>query len=317
MNLKLEIIKNLTFLIVLIIFSFANAQIINFADVNFKTKLIQRGVDFNNDGNIQIYEALVVTDLEISLSNSSYLSGIENFSNLLILNCSQNNISSINFSSLPNLIDINCYINPITTLDFNGFNNFKSISCGGSSSTTSVIVAGLSGLENLHCIESSLTSINLSGLNNLKSLSINSSQISNLNLSNLTNLKELGCSNNLLNTLLISNFTNLKRLYCESNNLSTLELNGLTNLTSLFISNNPIKNLNLNSLNNLVFMDCFSTLIYNLDFSNCPLFDTLNCLGNPNLVSINLKNGIKQNYAYVSIGENLNLRYICADDIEI
>ena len=317
LNLKLEIMKNIILLIALIISSFAKAQTINFADVNFKTKLINRGVDANNDGNIQISEAIAITDLDVSLSNISNLSGIENFTNLLTLNCSQNNISSINFSSLTNLVDINCYSNPISTLDFTGLNNFKTINCGGSSSLTSVIVAGLTGLENLYCIESSLTSINLSGLNNLKSLGLNSCQISNLNLSNLTNLEELGCSNNLLNTLSISNLINLKRLFCESNNLSNLELNGLTNLSSLFVSNNPITSLNLNSLNNLAFMDCFSTLIYNLDFSNCPMFDTLNCWSNPNLVSINLKNGIKQNYAYVSIGDNPNLRYICADDNEI
>lgn len=309
--------KNFTFLIVLIICSFAKAQTINFADVNFKTKLIQRGVDSNNDGNIQILEAVVITDLNVSLSNISNLSGIENFTNLITLNCSQNNISTINFSGLTNLVDINCYSNPIPSLDFTGFNNFKTISCGGYSSLTSVIVAGLTGLENLYCYEASLTSINLSGLNNLKSLGISSCQISNLNLSNLTNLEELSCSNNLLNTLSIGNLINLKRLYCQSNNLSNLELNGLTNLSSLFISNNPITSLNLNSLNNLAFMDCYSTLIYNLDFSNCPLFNQLNCISNPNLVSINLKNGIKQNYAYVSINENPNLRYVCADDDEI
>ena len=92
-----------------------NAQIVNIPDANFKAKLLSADatpfnafafnfaqqafkLDVNNDGEIQVSEALLVMQLSISYSNISDLTGIESFANLITLNCDHNQLSNLNVS---------------------------------------------------------------------------------------------------------------------------------------------------------------------------------------------------------------------------
>jgi hypothetical protein len=81
--------------------------IVYIPDANFKAKLIALGVDTNTDGEIQFSEALVPTVLDVSNSNIADLTGIEAFTNLATLNCSINNLTTLNLSS--NLILTSLY----------------------------------------------------------------------------------------------------------------------------------------------------------------------------------------------------------------
>ena len=77
-------------ILVLLITGFANAQIVNIPDVNFKTKLLQASattfiaqnsagqnikIDLNDDGEIQESEALLVSVLFLNYSNISNVTG--------------------------------------------------------------------------------------------------------------------------------------------------------------------------------------------------------------------------------------------------
>ena len=72
-----------------------NAQIVNIPDANFKNALVNTlcvdtdnnnvgdaDVDTNNDGEIQVSEALAVIALDVFSNNISDLTGIESFANL-------------------------------------------------------------------------------------------------------------------------------------------------------------------------------------------------------------------------------------------
>lgn len=157
-------------------------------------------------------------------------------------------------------------------------------------------------LERLDCaFNSNLTSINLSQLTSLKMLQLRNNQLSSLNLSGLNQLEELSCQNNQLTSLDISEQTQLKLLLCEGNQISSLNF-----------SNNPA----------LQRVYCGNNLLTTLDFgANSQLFD-LGCRNNPNLSSVNIKNGMTHLFGagtlYNQCWNNLpNLNYICADNDEI
>ena len=102
--------KLYTLLVVVLIGFVGKAQIVNIPDANFKAKLLAASatasiaynstgtkikIDTNSDGNIQISEALLVYQLIVSSSNIVNLTGIESFTNLTKLDCSYNQLTSL------------------------------------------------------------------------------------------------------------------------------------------------------------------------------------------------------------------------------
>lgn len=131
-------------------FSFlSNAQNITFTDANFKNALVNTicinndanpgadiDADVNNDGEIEISEALLVTNLSINNQNISNIDEIIYFSNLQYLSCSQNSISSIEFFNNITLQSLFCNDNLITTLTLNNLPNLTNLYCSGNLITT-------------------------------------------------------------------------------------------------------------------------------------------------------------------------------------
>ena len=110
--------KNLYFLLALFSALFTtNAQIVNIPDPNFKAKLIDSGIDTNTDGEIQQSETLNVTHLNIDSSNISSLEGIQNFSTLTTLWCSNNPLTEVNLCGTA-VFTLFCENNPnLTTIN--------------------------------------------------------------------------------------------------------------------------------------------------------------------------------------------------------
>ncbi len=99
----------------------AQSQIIDIPDANFKNALVNSicvdtngdgdldsDVDQNNDGEIQVNEALNVTNLNLYQRYIVSLTGIEYFSNLTSLSCYNNQITTLNIGSLTNLKKLTC-----------------------------------------------------------------------------------------------------------------------------------------------------------------------------------------------------------------
>jgi len=103
-------------LLLLLVASFSQAQIVNIPDANFKFALLNgivsdtdgddnadSTVDTNNDGEIQVSEAEAVTNLRLWDYNIDSIEGIESFINIEIFRTSDNNLSSVDFSENLNL----------------------------------------------------------------------------------------------------------------------------------------------------------------------------------------------------------------------
>jgi len=172
------------FYLLLLITGFVNAQIVNIPDANFKTKLLSATttnnvaysissglsvkIDTNDDGEIQVSEALVIGTLDLNNSSISSLSGIGAFLNLTNLSFRNNMVTNIDFiNSLINLNWFDGAQNQIQTVNFttnNGFNYFDvSNNLITSVSSLELIYIGESLMNNNLITQLDLSKILLSG----------------------------------------------------------------------------------------------------------------------------------------------------------
>jgi hypothetical protein len=156
--------KTIVISIILITLGYRSySQNVNIPDIHFKNALIEAGVDTDDDGEISYDEAEVVDSLDVSggwgvgarCSHFPYgeilsLEGIESFKNLLTLNCSGNQLSSLDMSNNTSLKELDCSVNYLTNLD----------------------VTGCIALEVLNCIHNPLTTLDLSNCTSLTELHV-------------------------------------------------------------------------------------------------------------------------------------------------
>ncbi len=98
-------------------------------DMFFLNSLIEWGVDTNGDGIIAYIEAGVIIYLDLRGDSIADLTGIEAFVNLDTLDCSRNQLSSLDFSNITALVNLNCSSNQITSLDISNNTAIKTLCC--------------------------------------------------------------------------------------------------------------------------------------------------------------------------------------------
>jgi hypothetical protein len=251
----------------------ANAQIVNIPDTKFKNALVNTScvdtngdevgdadADTNNDGEIQVSEALTVQGLYVNYRSIQSLVGIEVFGNLQVLFCGHNQLTTLDMQGLTNLQKLYCGHNQLTTLNVQGPNNLQVLRCEENQLTT-LNIQGLTNLQYLRCGANQLTTLNVQGLTNLESLYCYENQLTTLNVQGLTNLQTLRCYENQLTTLNVQGLTNLEDLWCYENQLTTLDVQGLTNLHSLYCFDNQLITLYVKN----------EIIETNLSFENNPL----------------------------------------------
>jgi Leucine-rich repeat (LRR) protein len=144
--------KKIYFLVLVqFILSTTQAQIVTIPNANFKAKLLQASptnqiastqtpnntngevttyvkIDTNNDGEIQVSEALAIKWLSLSSSSIANLTGIESFTNLQFLKCDFNQLTSLNVSGLTNLRYLDFNNNQLPSINVIGLSNLQSLS---------------------------------------------------------------------------------------------------------------------------------------------------------------------------------------------
>jgi Leucine-rich repeat (LRR) protein len=300
-------------LLIFCFFNSLNAQVINFPDANFKAKLLAANssntiastqtpiyrasngiwvvsshhtIDTNNNGEIEVSEALTIKKLDVGGASISDLTGIEKFANLIYLNCRANQLTGLNVSSLINLKSLNCSSSQLPSLNISGLTNLQELHCD-SNQLTSLSVLGLTNLRTLYCPNNQLYSLNVSGLNNLKEFSCNNNQLSSLNVSNLFNLQNLNCYSNRLPSLNVSGCVNLLKLECFFNELSSLSFLGCNNLQEINCNSNQLSSLNVSNLTKLQVLTCIDNQLTSLNVTGCTNLENLHCYQNQ-LVDLDL-----------------------------
>ena len=141
------------------------------------------GITLNDSVNTLSVEMLM--SLDVSNENISDLTGIEDFTSLLMLKCYSNPLTSIDVSNNIYLTDLRCQSNQLTSLD----------------------VSTNTALQYLYCYSNQLTSLDVSNDTTLKELHCQDNQLTNLDLRN-------GNNTNMPTFTISFNATNNPNLYC-------------------------------------------------------------------------------------------------------
>ncbi|UPT72239.1 MAG: T9SS type A sorting domain-containing protein [Flavobacterium sp. JAD_PAG50586_2] len=306
--------KFYTLLVVAFIGFVGNAQIVTIPDANFKSRLLAASstlniaynaagnrikIDTNNDGNIQVSEALTVYKLVINNRSIADLTGIESFTNINNLQCHFNQLSDLNVTALTSLTELKCHNNALTSLNVTGLTSLTVLDCA-TNQLASLNVTSLNALITFNCSGNLLTSLNVSGLANLSNLGCNNNQLTSLNLAGLTGLLNVNCSRNQLTALEVSMLTNLKGLQCFQNQLSALNVTGLP-LTTLFCGANNIPVLDIGNMQ-LIQLGCEENELTTLDLNNSINTLTYLSFGDNHITSLDLN--VFTHLTFLSCGPN-------------
>jgi len=223
-------------------------------DPYFKAYLVgNTAINTNGDSEIQVSEAIVFNgSLNCFNLNIYDLTGVEAFTAIPIINCSDNLLTSLDVSQNTALTTLYCNYNQITSLDVSNNTALIFLNCDDNQ-LTSLDVSNNPALELLHCGSSGsnqITSLDVSNNTALTTLWCGNNQLTSLDVSNNTALTSLQCFYNQLTTLDVSTNTALTLLSCWNNQLTSLDVSQNTALNTLWCGNNQLTSLDVRNGNN-------------------------------------------------------------------
>ncbi|AXG73238.1 T9SS C-terminal target domain-containing protein [Flavobacterium arcticum] len=295
--------KQLLFLLLLITTA-ASAQIVNVPDVAFKEALLSNytdakdlngniiSLDANNDGEIQLSEALNVGEITIDLFSFFVFSleGIGSFSNL----------TKLSITEADQLLDLDLTaLTQLTQLSISDSNEFDSINLNGLSNLENINFNGLTGGGD------SMLVLNVSGVNNLTHVNF-TDVVFDMDFSQLPSLESL-----------ILNNTSVYFDLSANNNLSYVSITNPQYVDYFLLGNKPLLTyLNLNFNGGI-------GIVNDIDLSGCTALDDLFLRFDEAVAiipipfrTLNLKNGISNYDSFTVMLNNGNLQpiYVCIDE---
>lgn len=239
------------------------SQIVYIPDTNLKNALVNdnvvstgtsnfafRSVDSNNDGEIQISEALAVTSLLLEFKNINSLEGIQAFTNLTRLRVYRNNLSFVPVLNMPSLTRLSISENNLTTIDLSGLPALTELFISYNSLTT-LDVSSLPSLTDLNGAYNNLATVNLSQNPSLILLNLKDNPLTTLDISSNPTLESLDLTNTWLTQLDVSQQPSFELLALSE--IPTLtSLTGISNKSKLNmgISGTQLPSLHLANIQN-------------------------------------------------------------------
>ncbi len=191
----------LSLLIILLFSNIVLSQYTAIPDANFEQALIDLGLDATLDGQVITANIDTLTELYVDSLNISDLTGIEDFTELTLLMCFYNQLSSLNITQNDSLKYLYCSSNQLTTIDLSN-NNI---------------------LVSLGVYKNQITHLNLSQNPNLAALSCGVNPITSLDLSLQQYLGYIDCSfSPSLQCLNMNNSNNQNVIYFNAINCPNL-----------------------------------------------------------------------------------------------
>ena len=321
---------------------------VEFDDENFYWFcLLDAGYDTNGDEKISVSEAKAATSMDMSSFSTPIqsLTGLEYFTNLVSLDCSNHDFETINLSTLSKLESFKCWYGNFSELDLSANTSLKTLNLAGCLGLQSLDLSGNPNLTYVRCqggvssvtgeVLGHLSSLNVSNNPALTYLRVDQNALTSLDVSNCTALVNLFCGQNQLSTLDISANAALEQLSCNSNNLTSLVTGTNPNLRLIGVEKNPFTQLeitgkpalaavyvnNCTDLTKLVLSD--NALTY-VNVLGCEALRELN-LDNNQLESVNLCDNInlvyffcdKNNLTSIDFGNNVALIGVRVSDNQL
>ena len=267
------------------------------------------GIVYLTEANKQAIEA--VTSLDIEDKSLTDISGIEYFTNLTSLACSDNQLTELPVENLTNLTLLYCSDNQLTALPVKNLTNLTLLYCSNNQ-LTALPVENLSELTNLRCNNNQLTALPVEKLSQLTELACSYNQLTALPVEKLTQLTNLSCSYNQLTALPVEKLTLLEQLNCGTNLLTELDIEKLTQLKNLYCYNNQLTSLPVGKLNNLNVLSCYDNRLTELDIRNLNLNslycgNQTNAAGDLTLILTSTQKAEKWDKTWFKMEENENV----------
>ena len=325
--------KNTLLLFTLLPF-FASAQQTYVPDDNFEAYLENNGMGNGivNDDSVTTANINSVNELYIVNESISDLTGIEDFTALEVLDCSDNQMMSLDVTQNTGLTHLHCYYNQLTSLDVTQNTALTWLDCSDNQ-LMSFDVTQNTGLTHLYCSFNQLTSLDVTQNTALTWLFCDENQLTSLDVTQNTALTYLACAWNQLTSLDVTQNTVLASLYAENNQFTSLDVTQNTALISLTCGN-QLTSLDLTQNTNLIALGCDYNQLTTLDLSQNTDLQIFTCRGNQltsldlsrhtdlthlaceenQLECLNVKNGNNINIVFLNALYNSDLTCIEVDD---
>ena len=238
----------------------------NFPDENFRDYVAEEW-DKNHDKYFSPSEIANAKWISCDNKEISNLKGIEFFTNIWLLECYYNNLTTIDLSHNKNLSYINCHHNQLNELDVSGLPLLETFYCGHNE-LQSIDVRKNEQLKDFDCQDNHLDTLDVSQNKELVELGCGSNNLTELDVSENKKLKTLGLYENKLRNLNLGNQTELEWLSCGKNPLSVLDVSANTNLETLLVPETNLTELNVSANTKLKVLNVSNTNLTSLDATN-------------------------------------------------
>ena len=270
----------------------------NFPDEAFREYL--KKFDTDDDTFLSTAERRDVTEINVSNKGITTLEGISYFPNLKKLDCSGNELTSLDVHENTALEYLSCSQNQLTELNVRQNAALQSLYCYNNQ-LTKLDVSQNPALVKLSCMVNPLTSLNVSQNPALKELYCYSNQLTKLDVSKNTELVTLDCSSNKLTSLDVRQNAALQKLYCSDNQLTKLDVSKNTELVTLDCSSNQLSSLDVSQNAKLEILRCYENQLTELDVRQDAALQRLYCYSNQ-LTKLD----VSENPALVNLSCNSN-----------
>ena len=197
----------------------------HFPDPNFRS-FVNLTYDKNHDMVLAPEEVADVYSMNCSGKMIADMTGIEYFTALQDLDCSSNQLTSLDVSRNTALAALGIEHCHLSSLDLSKNINLHKL-YAQDNEFTSLDLSKNTALVFLSCRKNQLTSLDVSRNTSLVVLYCNDNQLTSLDLSRNTILKELDCYNNQLTSLDVSKNTVLVKLSCFGNQINSLDVSNV------------------------------------------------------------------------------------------
>lgn len=269
-------------------------------DPKFEEKLIDLGIDTDGKNGLVLNSSIgALTTLDVSSASITDLSGIQGFTALENLNCSNTLLQNLDLSQNGSLTTLNCSniasLTCIQVADVDATSNWAvtkdaaanfSIDCRpftlipDTNFEAKLIALGIDDTADGKVLTSKI--------NTIKTLDVSSSSIKDLTgIQDFTALTDLQCYSNAIGTLDISKNINLINLDCDTNQLSSLDVSKNTALTNLSAERNKLTSLDVSKNTSIAKLYVNSNMLSSIDLSTNTALTNLELYSN-SLTSLDL-----------------------------
>ncbi len=285
------------------------SNIDKFTDNNFK-KYVLNNFDLDGDNEISTQEAEQVKKIDIHGMSIENVDGIEIFTNLEVLSCRDNNITSLDLSQNTKLKTLLCLHNKIENLNISNNKELTRLDCFDNKLNILNLENNIK-LEDLTCGANNFSTLDLSKNTNLKDFTYLIGEIKEIDFSNNKQLEYVWISTTPIQKLDLSNNMNLKQLLCYGTDILTIDLSNKPYLTgeNVNITSNKMISLHSNLTNN----ENISTQnqrAVTIDVNTADTYDLRNLDKNINSENItNIKGGEIKNGIIQNITDGMTITY--------